>query len=299
MVRLNGLKQVISNNLSLIFPAITKMPFDTKPCRFNFSGYEPGHRNSMKQLARCIVAALALCFASHAQAEQVDLELVLAMDASGSISNAEYILQLEGTAAAFRDPAIQAAITSGPAGKIAVSVMLWSDAAFPKIKSGWFVLDSARSADTFSRLVETFQLSEDRTVDIGGGGTGIGAGVREAVDMLNTNTHQGLRRVIDVSGDGIETEFSFSKGIMVRDAKLIAQAEGITINGLPILSENFPALDEYYRDEVIAGPGAFVEKASGFEDFGRAIRRKLLREIQSQVAIAPRHDSRRIASNRP
>jgi hypothetical protein len=259
----------------------------------------PVTATSMKQLARCIVAAFALCLASPANAEEVDLELVLAMDASGSISNAEYILQLEGTAAAFRDPAIQAAITSGPVGKIAVSVMLWSDAAFPKIKSGWFVLDSTRSADTFARLVETFQLNEDRTVDIGGGGTGIGAGVREAVNMLNANTHQGLRQVIDVSGDGIETEFSFSKGIMVRDAKLIAQAEGITINGLPILSENFPALDEYYRDEVIIGAGAFVEKASGFEDFGRAIRRKLLREIQSQVVTVPQHDSWRIAGNKP
>lgn len=258
----------------------------------------PVTTTSVKQLARCVVAALAVCFASPAQAEQVDLELVLAMDASGSISNAEYILQLEGTAAAFRDPAIQAAITSGPMGKIAVSVMLWSDAAFPKIKSGWFVLNSARSAHTFARLVETFQLNEDRTVDIGGGGTGIGAGVREAVAMLGANTHRGLRQVIDVSGDGIETEFSFSKGIMVRDAKLIAQAAGITINGLPILSENFPALDEYYRDEVIVGPGAFVEKAAGFEDFGRAIRRKLLREIQSQVATVPRRDGWHIASHR-
>jgi hypothetical protein len=252
----------------------------------------------LKKQAGSTIAALIMVFAPAAQAEEVDLELVLAMDASGSISNSEYILQLEGTAAAFRDPAIQAAIGSGPAGKIAVSVMLWSDAAFPKIKSGWFVLDSAQSADAFAKLVETFQLNEDRTVDIGGGGTGIGAGVHEAVNMLTGNTHEGLRRVIDVSGDGIETEFSFSKGIMVRDAKLIAQAEGITINGLPILSENFPALDEYYRDEVIIGPGAFVEKAAGFEDFGRAIRRKLLREIQSQVATAPQRDGWHIASHR-
>lgn len=258
----------------------------------------PATANSMKQLARCILAILAVCFASPVQAEEVDLELVLAMDASGSISNTEYILQLEGTAAAFRDPAIQTAITSGPAGKIAVSLMLWSDAAFPKIKSGWFVLDSAASASRFARLVETFQLREDRTTDIGGGGTGIGAGVREAVNMLNSNSHQGVRQVIDVSGDGIETEFSFSKGIMVRDAKRIAQAEGITINGLPILSENFPALDQYFRDEVIIGPGAFVEKAASFEDFGRAIRRKLLREIQSQVATAPQHGNRRIAGNK-
>jgi len=175
----------------------------------------PAELFHIKQLATGILAAFVMLVVSHAQAEQVDLELVLAMDASGSISNSECILQLEATAAAFRDPAIQAAITSGPAGQIAVSAMLWSDAAFPKIRSGWFVLDSARSADAFARLVETFQLSEDRTVNIGGGGTGIGAGVHEAVEMLDTNAHHGLRRVIDVSGDGIETKFSFSRGIMV------------------------------------------------------------------------------------
>ena len=248
---------------------------------------KPAKSHYSNRLVTGLLAALIMLFSSHTQAEEVDLELVLAMDASGSISNSEYILQLEGTAAAFRDPAIQAAITSGPAGKIAVSVMLWSDANFPKIKSGWFVLDSPQSAEVFANLVATFQLSEDRTVDIGGGGTGIGAGINEAVEMLNTNTYRGLRRVIDVSGDGIETEFSFSKGVMVRDAKLIAQASGITINGLPILSENFPALDDYYRDEVIIGPGAFVEKASSFSDFGRAIRKKLLREIQSRLAFNP------------
>jgi len=256
---------------------------------------KPVRINHTKQLAAGMVAAFVMLSVSHAHAEEVDLELVLAMDASGSISNSEYILQLEGTAAAFRDPAIQAAITSGPTGRIAVSVMLWSDAAFPKIESGWFVLDNPQSADVFASLVETFQLSEDRTVDIGGGGTGIGSGVRAAIEMLDTNTHHGQRRVIDVSGDGIETEFSFSKGIMVRDAKLIAQASGITINGLPILSENFPALDEYYRDEVIIGPGAFVEKANSFADFGRAIRKKLLREIQSQLAFDPQPENWRFA----
>ncbi len=252
----------------------------------------PAEIHRFKVLAGSILAAASMCISAPARSEQVDLELVLAMDASGSISNSEYILQLEGTAAAFRDPAIQAAITSGPFGQIAVSVMLWSDAAFPKINSGWFVLDSTRSAEAFAGLVETFQLSEDRTVNIGGG-----PGVHEAISMLDTNPHHGSRRVIDVSGDGIETEFSFSRGIMVRDAKLIAQAGGITINGLPILSENFPALDEYFRDEVITGAGSFVEKANGFADFRRAIRKKLLREIQSPVSAAPQPGGWRFADH--
>ncbi|MEM9277944.1 MAG: DUF1194 domain-containing protein [Pseudomonadota bacterium] len=218
-----------------------------------------------------------------ALAEEVDLELVLAMDASGSISDREYVLQLNGTAAAFRDPAIHAAIVSGPTGKIAVNVMLWSDAAFPKVNSGWFVLDSSQSANAFASFVSTFQLNEDKSIGFGGGGTGIGAGVEEALKLLNNNRHKGLRRVIDVSGDGVETEFWFSRSILMPDAKILANAENVTINGLPILGVDFPDLDTYYRENVITGPGAFVVKADNFEDFGRAIRQKLLREISSNV----------------
>ncbi len=213
------------------------------------------------ETARAItrIAAIVLFFAAASvNAEEVDLELVLAMDASGSISEAEYILQLEGTSSAFRDPAVQAAILSGLVGKIAVNVMLWSDAAFPKVNTGWHVLDSPQSADAFAALIRTFQLSADNTISFGGGGTGIGAGV--------------------------ETEFWFATSIMMPDAKLLAEAENVTINGLPIVSRDHPDLDAYYRERVITGPGAFVERADGFEDFGRAIRRKLLREISSTIA---------------
>ena len=156
-------------------------------------------------------------------AEEVDLELVLAMDASGSISNQEYILQLEGTAAAFLDPEIQTAITSGPTGRIAVTVMLWSDAAFKKVSSGWFLLDSPASAVAFAAFIKEFQLTDDRKIGFGGGGTGIGSGVEEAVKLLSLNKYIGLRRVIDVSGDGVETEFWFSKTIMMPEAKRLAE----------------------------------------------------------------------------
>jgi len=225
----------------------------------------------------------ALCVQT-ANAEEVDLELVLAMDASGSISNQEYVLQLEGTAAAFRDPAIHAAITSGPIGKIAVTVMLWSDAAFPKVNSGWFVLDGGQSANSFAELVRNYQLTRDRKIGFGGGGTGIGSGVEEALKLLKNNHQRGLRRVIDVSGDGVETEFWFSKSIMMPDAKVLANLENVVINGLPILTRDFPNLDDYYRKNVVTGPGSFIVTAKNFEDFGRAIRKKLLREISSNIA---------------
>ncbi|MEM9332353.1 MAG: DUF1194 domain-containing protein [Pseudomonadota bacterium] len=235
---------------------------------------------------------------SIASAEEVDLELVLAMDASGSISDSEYLLQLEGTSAAFRDPAIQAAIESGPIGKIAVTIMLWSDAAFPKVNSGWFVLDSPQSANAFAAFVSTFQLNEDKSIGFGGGGTGIGSGVEEGLRLLKNNRYRGLRRVIDVSGDGVETQFWFSKSIMMPDAKILARAENVIINGLPILTRDFPDLDEYYRENVISGPGSFIVRAKDFQDFGRAIRQKLLREISANVAHLkiPRDSANKVAN---
>ncbi len=252
----------------------------------------------MRLIHTLIFCFLFLAMPSFVQAEEVDLELVLAMDASGSISHAEYILQLDGTAEAFRDPVIQAAITSGPSGKIAVNVMLWSDAAFAKVNSGWFVLDGAQTAIEFAARVQDFQLTKDRKIGFGGGGTGIGSGVEEALRLLNANRQQGLRRVIDVSGDGVETEFWFSKSVMMSEVKKFADAENVTVNGLPILTRNFPHLDKYYEQNVITGAGSFVETAESFEDFGRAIRKKLLREISSTIARAkfPRDNADRIVS---
>lgn len=233
--------------------------------------------------------ALLVMFAPApvANAEEVDLELVLAMDASGSISNDEYLLQLDGTVNAFLDPEIQAAITSGPTGRIAVAMMLWSDAAFEKVNTGWYVLDGPQSINRFVATVGNFQLTRDREIGFGGGGTGIGSGVEEALKLLNRNRYQGLRRVIDVSGDGVETEFWFSKSIMMPDAKRLADAENVTINGLPILTQDFPRLDEYYRRNVITGPGSFIVTAQSFRDFKRAIREKLLREISNNIALQP------------
>lgn len=244
----------------------------------------------------CLIFLGIFATAFKAQSEEVDLELVLAMDASGSVSEKEYLLQLQGTAAAFRDLEIIEAIQAGPTGKIAVAIMLWSDAAFPKQKSPWFVLSDQSSISQFANFVEGFQVGQNNSVSLGsGGGTGIGSGVQEALKMIATNGHSGLRKVIDVSGDGIETEFYFSKGVMIRDAKLLAGLQNVTINGLPILNRDSPNLDSYYQSEVISGPGAFIVVAKGFEDFGRAIRQKLLREIRSNVSQIPDTIEKRFA----
>lgn len=227
-----------------------------------------------------------LLFPTSVLAEDVDLELVLAMDASGSISEQEYLLQLTGTADAFMDPSIQSAILSGPSGKIAVNIMLWSDAAFPKVDSGWFILEDEISILAFATIIRTFKLTSEGKIGVGGGGTGIGAGVLQGLKLIRENGLNGLRRVIDVSGDGIETEFWFKTDAPTTlDAKKEAEREGVTVNGLPILSRSFPDLDQYYYENVIHGPGAFVVKAENFEDFSRAIREKLWREIAPPIAF--------------
>ena len=242
----------------------------------------------MKQFLALLFCAVCFLtahnFIANAQSQDVDLELVLAMDASGSISEHEYMLQLNGTADAFLDSNIQAAITSGPRGRIAVAIVLWSDAAFPKVNSGWHILDDEPSIIAFSNLVRTFNLTADNKMGANGGGTGIGAGVAEAIRLIRENQIQGERLVVDVSGDGIETDFWFTrKTIMMPDAKLLAQINNVTVNGLPIITRDHPDLDQYYRENVIFGPGSFIEKATSFDDFARAIRRKLFREIAQPI----------------
>lgn len=238
-------------------------------------------------IARHVLTFFAIVLGSFAAplsaAQDVDLELVLAVDGSGSISPSEFKLQLNGTAAAFRDPEVQQAIVSGPKGRIAVSMMIWADAAFPKFKTGWHVLNSTASADRFAILLQGFHQHTGRKFGIGGGGTGIGDGVAHALEMIDRNAHSGLRRVVDVSGDGIETDPWFKKAIQLPGARQLAEARNVTINGLAILTD-FPKLDEWYRENVIRGPGSFVVEAAGFDDFAEAIREKLLREISAPVS---------------
>ena len=213
----------------------------------------------------------------------VDLEIVLAVDGSGSIDAGEYRLQLAGYADALRDPGVQAAALSGPLGKVAVATMVWSDAAFRKFETDWFVIDSHEAADRYADIVEVFYHHSGRTVGMGGGGTGIGSGIEYALRMMEENGIAAQRRTIDVSGDGIETDPWFREAVQLPEARDMADAAGVTVNGLAILTD-FAALDRYYEDEVITGPGAFVIVADDFDDFAGAIRRKLWLEFSSPVA---------------
>ncbi len=246
-------------------------------------------------MSRALAFALSLLTAP-ALAGEVDLEIVLAVDGSGSIDAREYALQLAGYAAALRDPAVQAAATSGPLGRIAVAMMVWSDAAFRKFETDWFVIDSPEAAGRYADIVEVFYRYSGRSVGMGGGGTGIGSGIDYALTMLDENGIDAGRRTIDVSGDGIETDPWFREAIRLPEARALAEKKGVTVNGLAILTD-FAALDRYYEDEMIVGPGAFVIVAEDFDDFAEAITRKLWLEFSSPVAKAPPGPSRHVSAD--
>jgi len=224
-------------------------------------------------------------FLNPVYATEVDLEIVLAMDGSGSISKAEFELQIIGTVAALKDPAIQASILSGPTGRIAISALIWSDAAFPKYPTSWFLLNSPQSIDIFAANLLNFNnpANSENRQGIGGGGTGIGDGIVYAIDMIENNQYQGLRKVVDVSGDGVETDPWFRKAFKLPDARALAIQKNVTINGLAILTDN-SRLDEYYRKEVIVGPGSFVIKATNFDAYANAIYKKLLKEMNPKIS---------------
>lgn len=233
-----------------------------------------------------------------ARAQQVDLEIVLAMDGSGSISSDEFLLQVIGTAAALRDASVQHAILSGPTGRVAIAAVIWSDAAFPKYPTEWHLLNSPQSIDAFATRLLNFNnpANAAKRQGKGGGGTGIGDGIVYALDMIRSNRFNGARKVVDVSGDGVETDPWFQKAFTLPDARSRARAQGVTINGLAILTDNWK-LHQYYRAEVISGPGAFVVKAVDFDAFAVAIRNKLLREMSPVITMKPDNDQLLLATS--
>lgn len=234
-----------------------------------------------RRIAAVLLAIGALNAAPCASQEQpVDLELVLAVDASGSVNEAEFQLQIQGIAEAFRDPAILQTIQRQPLKQIAVSLAIWSESNRPKDLSPWVLVSDAASAEAFAQMVESFPRR------IANGGTGIGKAIQFATQAILSNDFAGARRVVDISGDGKETapqDWTLSPA----DARLFADAYDVTVNGLAILSDD-PELADYYRQEIIVGAGAFVIEASGYESFAAAIRAKLLREIDQHPQLSAR-----------
>ena len=214
-----------------------------------------------------MAAALASLSLVASAAQPVDIELVLAVDVSGSVSSGEQELQRTGIARAFRDPEVIAAIRALPSG-LATAVVAFAGAAQCRTVVDWRLLADRASVQDFADAVaDAFPVAFDYAHK-----TAIGDALAWSLDELARNVFQG-RAKIDVSGDGHTTDGAYPGP--VRDA---AVAAGVTINGLAILNEE-PYLQDYYRRNVVGGPGAFVMTADDYDAFGEAIRRKLLREL--------------------
>ena len=238
-----------------------------------------------RALAAWLTAAgLLLAGAPSRAAEPVDLALVLAVDVSRSIDDAEFDLQRQGYAAALTNPRVLRAIESGPLRAIAVTFIEWSSDGEQKIVVDWTVLKDGETGGAIAQSI----LAAPRSYY---SRTSISAAIDFAVRDFARSNVETSRRVIDVSGDGTN-----NSGRPVPDARDAAIAAGITINGLAIINEHPESvfaqnhvrppegLPEYYRQNVIGGPGSFLLQVEGFGSFAEAITQKLISEI---AATAP------------
>ncbi|PHS25022.1 MAG: hypothetical protein COA84_08375 [Robiginitomaculum sp.] len=221
---------------------------------------------------------LCLCWlpsTANARDIDVDLELILAVDISYSVDEGEARKQRNGYVTALQSAEVVDAIRSGPHGRIAVVYVEWADSAMQRIVAPWTIIQSEADATAFARKVHDAPFVQ-------GHYTAIGSMVERSFTLFRANNANGLRRVIDISGDGPQNQ-----GANLETARLRAADQDIVINGLPIISQSQDPwrprvdvqIDQYYRNQVIVGPGAFVVPAHDFDDFKKAVLRKMVLEI--------------------
>jgi hypothetical protein len=196
-----------------------------------------------------------------------DILLVLAVDASGSVNRTRFELQRHGYAEAFRDPQVLNSIRGLSTGSIAVTMVQWTGPAMQVQVVPWTLIKDAATAQAFADAIEAAPRQ------LFGGGTSLSGAIDHAMLLLPSAPYRGLKRVIDISGDGAN-----NRGRDVREARDEAVRAGVIINGLPIVSIE-PDLDKYYFDHVIGGPGSFIVPADSYDNFAKAIVRKLILEI--------------------
>jgi len=222
--------------------------------------------------------ALAIAGGPAKAIGDVDLLLVLAADVSRSVDDTEFRLQREGYASALTNPKVMRAMTSGEYARIALAYVEWSGEHAQATVIDWTMIAGPQDA---SGVAEKLRSEPRRFRDR----TAIGAAIDYAVRLIEASPFNAARRVIDVSGDGTNTN-----GRLPHSARDEAIAKGITINGIVILSDAPLAwnpshthppggLEKYYADNVVGGLGSFTLAAEGFETFGQSIVSKLIKEI--------------------
>lgn len=229
-----------------------------------------------------LIAACAVAAPGTARAgETVDVALVLAVDVSLSMSPDELEIQRHGYAAALSDKQVVEAILDGANGRIAVTYVEWAGVHTQRVIVPWTIIAGKADAEAFSaKLTSEVPQSARRT--------SISSGILFATDLFAESGLSAVKRVIDVSGDGPNNE-----GGPVTEARDRAVAQGIVINGLPLMTNNgyisaydLRDLDKYYANCVIGGPGSFMVPVNDWEQFPAAVRRKLVQELAG-VAPAP------------
>ena len=221
----------------------------------------------------------------------VDIELVIAVDVSYSMDLDELAVQREGYAQAIVSQEFLQAIKTGPHSKVGVTYFEWSASSDQKIIIPWRVIDGPESADAVAAEIMKAPVRR-------GSRTSISGAINFAMPLFEENPYPGLRRVIDISGDGPN-----NNGVPVTGARDAALQKGITINGLPIMVKepsystmDIDDLDLYYEDCVIGGPGSFVVSIKDREKFKEAIRTKLILEVAGR---APEHRAVPVAEKEP
>ena len=227
------------------------------------------------------LVALILLLAQPSQAQdriEVDVELFLAVDVSRSMQPFELEIQRRGYAAALTSDEVQAAIGGGMLGRIAITYVEWAGAGSQRVVVPWTLLESPeQAAQSAAQITANFDIALRRT--------SISGALDYAAKSIEDNAFDGLRRVIDVSGDGPN-----NMGDAVTNARDRVLARGMTINGLPLMTEddsitsryNIDDLDAYYPACVLGGSGAYVLPVTDRAEYEEAVRRKLVLEIASR-----------------
>ncbi|WP_417486248.1 DUF1194 domain-containing protein [Maricaulis sp.] len=217
---------------------------------------------------------------------EVDVELVLAVDISYSVDEEEARRQREGYVAALASEDVIRSIQGGPLGRIAVTYVEWADSGFQRSAADWTVISSEEDALAFASQVAAAPLER-------GHYTAIGAALADAVNRIESNDYTAPRLIIDISGDGPQNQ-----GLPLEQARALADNAHVVVNGLPVISAGSGRwvrpvevnLDDYFRDNVITGPGAFVLPARTEAEFREAILRKLIIEIAGALPSADEVD---------
>ncbi len=227
------------------------------------------------------LVCLLLIIGVPARATEVDIELALMVDVSRSMGPSELELQRRGYAEAIASDEVVNAILNGFTGRIALTYVEWAGSGSNRVIVPWTLIDSRDAALAFAEeLTDNFPFGMRRT--------SITGAIRFAMEDMETNDFEGLRKVIDISGDGPNNQ-----GGPVEMARDRAIENGYVINGLPLMTTDgnsywsIADLDLYYEACVIGGPGAFVIPVREWQEFPLAVRRKIVLELAGPAEVIP------------